>query len=173
MKKRYIVLAVLVLEIFMLLSVGQRVQKSDLKLDMSLFSKPQRAVNVKLGAEPGVTRYMVYANAPFAVTSKDIIGQFDVAIYASGKVNDKPFGENAKQPGPKAACSLTKTTDEHVIYRSETGTIAGDGEILSKTVLVEIRYEPYYKPDVKILTQKKSEDIHSAQSCLKSALTAT
>jgi len=173
MKKRYIVLGLVALEIAMLPFAGHILHKTGLSVDMTALMKPQRAINVKLESEPGVTRYMVSANAPFSVISESMIGQFDVGIYASGQINGRPFGDNAQAPGAGAACTVTKTTDERTIYKSEKGTIAQDGDILSKTVLVEIRYNPYYKPDIKILTQKKSKNIISASSCEASPITAS
>lgn len=165
MKKRFIVLGLVAFELACLPFAGHMLHKTSAKLDMADFTKPQRAIHVKLDSEPGITRYMVSANAPFTVTSETMMGQFDVDIYASGIINGKDFGANAQKPGPDSACSQTQSLDPRVIYRSDKGTVANEGEILSKAILVEIRYEPYYKPDVKILTQKKSKDILSAQPC--------
>ena len=168
MKKRYIVLGLVALEIALLPFAGTLLHKTDFYADMKALAKPQRAIHVKLPPEPGMTRYMVSANAPFVVTAEEMIGQFDINIYPSGEINGKSFGHNAQAPGELKACSLTETLEPRAVYKSDTGTIAKDGEILSKTVLVEIRYEPYYKPDLKILTENKSKTILSAQSCEKS-----
>jgi len=173
MKKRYILLGLLALEIAMLPLAGHILYKTAGNFDMSAFSKPQRAINVKLGEEPGVTRYMVVTNAPFTVTSESMIGQFDVNIYPSGLINGKPFGLNAQAPGALKACGLTKTTAPRIIYKADKGTETGEGEILSKAVLVEIRYEAYYKPDLKILPQRKSDAILTAQPCEKTAAKPT
>ena len=116
---------------------------------------------------------MISANAPFTVTSQSMIGQFDVNIYPSGLINGKRFGDNAQAPGAVKACGLTRTTEPRIIYKADKGTESGEGEILSKAVLLEIRYDAYYKPDLKILTQKKSDTILSAQPCEKASTTAT
>jgi len=168
MKKRYIVLGLIAFEMAMLPFIGTVLHKTDINSALAALAKPQRAIHVELPPEPGMTRYMVSANAPFVVTAEEMIGQFDIKIYPSGEINGKQFGKNAQAPGDLKACSLTETVEPRAVYRSETGTIAQDGEILSKTVLVEIRYESYYKPDLKILTENKSKTILSAQSCEKS-----
>ncbi len=167
-KKRYIVFGLLTLELLTLPAAAHYAHKKGMSFDMSIFSKPQHAINIKLKSKPGIAMYMVSANAPFSVTTEAMIGRFDVNIHLKGRINGQFFGENAQPPGPETACAVTKTTDKRTIYRSEKGTIAQDGDILSKTVLVEIRYEAYNKPDIKILTQKKSEKIASAPSCAAS-----
>lgn len=169
MKKRFLVLGLVAFELAMLPFAGHMLHKTSLKLNMADFTKPQRAINVKIGSEPGITRYMVSADAPFTVTSETMMGQFDVDIYANGIINGKTFGANAQKPGPDTACSQTQSLEPRVIYRSDKGTVAREGKILSQAILVEIRYEPYYKPDVKIMTQKKSKNILSAQPCQPSA----
>jgi len=173
MKKRYILLGLLALEIAILPFAGHILHKNAGNFNMSVFSKPQRVISVKLGSEPGLSRYMVSANTPFSVTSESIIGQFDVDIYPSGLINGKQFGQNAQAPGALKACGLSKTTEPRIIYKADKGTETGGGEILSKAILVEIRYEAYYKPDLKILTQKQSDTILSAQPCEKAAAKAT
>lgn len=168
-KKRHIVLGLLALEVVSLPVAAHVVHKSDLKFDKTAFEKPQRAIHVKLNTDPGVTQYMVSANAPFTITSEGIRGTMKVKILEYGLVNGNAIGKNAQLPGPSTACIKTASLAQKAIYISKRGTVARKGDILSKTVLVDIRYDPTLSPEIKVLTQKKSEGILLAAKCGKSA----
>jgi len=169
MKKRYIVLGLLALEALMLPFAGHTFYKSGLTDDLrKVFETPQRAVNVKLPSEPGFSRFIVFANAPFAISTKDMVGPVTVKLHAQGTVNGNVFGENAQIPGQNSSCGTFETTDTKIIYASEKGTIAGEGSILSQSILVEVQYDASQTPEVKILTQDKSEDLPAAETCAHS-----
>ncbi len=165
MKKRYIVLGLLALEVATLPVAAHFVHNSDFKFDKTAFETPQRAIHVKLNTKPGVTRYMVSANAPFAITSEGVEGILNVKIHNHGLVNGNAFGKNAQMPGPSAACVTPNSVHKKTIYASERGTVLREGGILSKSVLVDIRYDPSLSPKLKVLTQKKSSGITPAKTC--------
>lgn len=164
-KKRYIVFGLLALEVVSLPFAASIVHKQAADFDISAITNPQRAINVELNAGPGVTRYLVTANAPFTVTSKNAIGTLNVNVYKSGFINGQAYGTNAQLPGAKSACTQTETTEKKTVYISERGTVAQKGDVLSETVLVEVRYDPSLTPDIKILTQKKSAKLLPAPLC--------
>ena len=164
-KKRYIVLGLLAFEVATLPVAAHFVHKSDFKFDKTAFETPQRAIHVKLKSKPGITRYMVSANAPFTITSEEAAGKMSVKIMQNGLVNGNVFGENAQMPGPATSCVTPSSTQQNIIYAAERGTVLREGEILSKSVLVDIRYDPSLSPKLKVLTQKKSANISSAKTC--------
>lgn len=169
MKKRYIVFGLLALEALMLPFAGHTFYKSGITDDLrKAFETPQRAVNVKLPSEPGFRRFIVFANAPFAVSTKDMVGPVTVNLHAQGTINGNNFGENAQMPGANTNCRELETTDTQIIYASEKGTIAGEGPILTKSILVEVQYDAAQTPEVKILTQDKAESLPAAKACIHS-----
>lgn len=166
-KKRYIVLGLLALEVIALPVSAHIVHKQVANFDKSAVTNPQRAINVKLNSGPGESLFMVSANAPFTVTSENAIGTLDVNVYESGSLNGKNFGANAQLPGAASACAATESPKQKTIYVSQRGTIAQKGDILSKAVLVGIKYDPSLNPEIKILTQKKSVKLLPAPLCDK------
>lgn len=164
-KKRYIVLGLLALEVATLPVAAHFAHKSDFKFDKTAFETPQRAIHVKLNTKPGITRFIVSANAPFTVTSQGSAGKMNVKILEYGLVNGNVFGKNAQMPGPSAACVNPTSKQQSIIYTAERGTVLREGEILSKSVLVDIRYDPSLSPKLRVLTQKKSDGITPAKKC--------
>lgn len=166
-KKRYIIFGLLALEIVSLPVSAHVVHNKVLNFDTSAIMNPPRAINVELNSEPGATRYMVSANTPFTVTSKNVIGTLNVHIYKNGLINGQAYGKNTQSPGAISSCAMTDNTDQRTIYVSERGTIAKKGDILSETILVDISYDPKLTPDIQILTQKKSAKLLPAPLCAK------
>ena len=169
MKKRYIVLGLLALEVLMLPIAGHTFYKSGMTDNLrKAFETPQRAINVKLPSEPGFTRFMVSANAPFAIITKNMIGPVRVNLYAEGSINGNVFGENARMPGANATCTELENSDIQIVYTSEKGTIARKGPALTKSILVEVQYNASQTPDVKVLTKDKSDGLPAAKTCIHS-----
>lgn len=166
MKKRYIILGLLALELITLPASAHILHKKGFSFDTSAFVKPQRAISVKLNSRPGQTRFMLTANAPFSVTSKDAIGTLNIEIDQAGTVNGNPFGQNTQSPGLPKNCASVASPIQQIIYASERGTTSENkGDVLTKTILVTINYDPAITPDIQILTQKKSEFLLTASSC--------
>ena len=92
MKKRYFILGLIAVELAAFPAAAQI-------LDKVVFSAPQKAINVVVSDKPGVKKYAVSSNAPFAVTSQSAIGEFDIIVHGSGIINGQRFGDNAQLPG--------------------------------------------------------------------------
>lgn len=61
------------------------------------FSFQPQIAAVELDTEPGIFRFIVATNAPFAVISEGAIGQINVDIQVHGMINTKPFGTKKAQ----------------------------------------------------------------------------
>lgn len=129
------------------------------------FSKPQSVVSVPFPTQPGVTRFMVSSNSPFAITSEEAIGDFEINIEVRGNLNGKPFGRNAQAPGLIQSCARQTSSKTTKIYEAERGTELREGDILSKTVMVEVRYDATINPNLQIVSKNKAKKFLSAKSC--------
>jgi hypothetical protein len=157
-KKRYLVFAWLAIEIASIPAAAQIIDKV-------AFSVPQKATHIRLAAEPGLAKFVVASNAPFAVIAENTIGEFNVSVHESGLINGRRFGTNAQMPGEAATCAALISPAGTVIYAAKRKTAAEKGDILSQAVIIEIRYAPEAKPDFKVLTQKNAKSIQPAQAC--------
>ena len=158
MKKRYFILGLIAVELAALPAAAQI-------LDKVVFSAPQKAIHVMVSDKPGVKKYAVTSNAPFAVTSQSAIGEFEVLVHGSGQINGKRFGDNAQLPGAAQSCTMAASPSPTAIYRAHQKTAAQAGSILSQAVIVEIHYDPALTPDIKILTENDSKTIGLGQNC--------
>ncbi|WP_034387122.1 hypothetical protein [Hellea balneolensis] len=158
-KKRYIVFGLLAAEIAAI-PVAAKALK-DFKYEPS-----QRTVAVAFPSEQlGVTKFLVSSNAPFAIISKGDVGQFDVAIKRSGELNGRKFGTKAQMPGAAEHCAVKLTTSKAKIYEATRKIDAGDGDVLSRAVIVEIRYAKELKSEFEILSENKAKKYDAAASC--------
>ncbi|RZV41912.1 MAG: hypothetical protein EX271_07000, partial [Acidimicrobiales bacterium] len=123
-------------------------------VDRIAFSVQPRIAAVELEAEPGMSRYIVASNAPFAVISEGAIGQIDVDIKVHGNLNKTPFGTKAQSPGPKQTCTTSISGSPNIIYTADRKTAAKRGEILQQAVMVEMRYDPAMKPTLRFEAAK-------------------
>ncbi len=158
MKKRYFLISLIALELAALPAAAQI-------LDKVVFSVPQKAIHVLVSDKPGVKKYAVTSNAPFAVTAQSAIGEFEVLIHGSGQINGQRFGDNAQLPGAAQSCSMVVSPAPTAIYRAHQKTAAQAGSILSQTVIVEIHYDPALAPNIKIMTENDSKLIGLGQNC--------
>jgi len=158
LKKRYIALGLIAMEIASL-PVSAQI------LDKVAFSTPQKVISVPFPPEAGITKFLVSSNAPFAVISENATSEFDVSIQVSGILNGNRFGSNAQMPGAAKACAAQTTVAETKIYEAKRKTEAQEGDILSRAVIVEIRYDAEIKPDFKIITQNKAKRISNGIAC--------
>lgn len=131
------------------------------------FSFPPRIAAVELESKPGISRYVVATNAPFAVISEGVIGQIDVDIQVHGMINKTPFGTKAQSPGAKDACVTSLSPAPSIIYQAERKTAARRGEVLEQAVIVEMRYDPALEPKLRFEAAKSPEamSIPTAQTC--------
>jgi len=157
-KKRYLVLAWLALEIASIPAAAQII-------DRVAFTVPQKAIHVQLPEAPGLMRYAISSNAPFAITAGNAIGEFQVSVRHNGLVNGRPFGANAQMPGAAKTCAILLSPTQSVIYAADRMTAAEKGDILSQAVIVEIRYAKEATPNFKILTEQNAKSINPAPAC--------
>ena len=121
------------------------------------FSIPPQVAAVELEAEPGLTRYVVATNAPFAIISEGAIGNMDVDIKVHGNLNTTPFGTKAQSPGPLDTCTTAISAAPVVIYQAERKTAAKRGKVLEQSVIVEIRYDPALSPNISVEAARSQE----------------
>ena len=158
MKKRYLIFGLIALELAAFPAAAQI-------LDKVVFSVRQKAIHVVVSDKPGVKKYAVTSNAPFAVTSESAIGEFDIVIHKSGQINGQRFGDNAQLPGAAQGCAMATSPLPTAIYRAHQKTAAQPGKILSQAVIIEIHYDPETAPNIKIMTQEASKHIALGQAC--------
>jgi len=157
-KKRYFVFGWLAMEIASIPAAAQII-------DRVVFKVPQKAIHVQLPDEPGITRYAISSNAPFAITVENAIGEFQVNVRDNGFINGKYFGTNAQMPGAAENCAVLLSDTQNIIYAADRKTAASKGDILSQAVIVEIRYTAEARPNFKVLTEENSKAISTAQDC--------
>jgi len=129
------------------------------------FSPAQRTVAVPFPPQPGIAKFLVSSNAPFAIVSENAIGEFEVSVKVSGVLNGNRFGENAQMPGPATSCKAQTTLKSTKIYEAERKTEAKEGDVLTRAVIVEIRYEDRMRPNLKIISENKAKKIKAGSAC--------
>ena len=158
MKKRNILLGILAIEV-LTLPVSAKV------IDNILFTTPADAASVTLPGEPGMTQLVVVSNSPFLITSRDAVAEMTISVHVSGAINETRFGDKAQMPGPSEGCAVTQTSDTSVIYTSSLSTAAKRGEVLSKSVMVQINYPADQSPVFEVVTKKHGADFLRANAC--------
>lgn len=152
-------IAALVLDILSIPAAAQMV-------DRVSFSVPQKVASVKLKTEElGLQRFVVASNAPFAIVTEDVSGEFNVTLRTKANINDQDIGENAQFPGAAQSCATVTNTAPHKIYEAVRKTAQKPGEVLTQAVVVDINYDPSLTPEFKIITQQNAFDIHAAANC--------
>ena len=152
-------IAALVLDVLSIPAAAQIV-------DRVSFSAPQKVASVKLQTEElGLQRFVVASNAPFAIVTEDVTGEFNVTLRTKANINNQPIGENAQFPGAAQSCAHVTSASPHKIYEAVRKTAVKRGEVLSQAIVVDINYDPELTPEFKIVTQKNAYDIHAAAHC--------
>lgn len=157
-KTRYVVLGLIGLEIASIPVAAQIMSKV-------AFTKPQIVNAVPFPPEQGVSKFLVASDAPFVVVSENSIGEFDINIRVSGLLNGNHFGANAQAPGALKSCAVQTENTPTKIYVGERETAARDGEILTRAVIVEIRYAMDITPELKIVSQNAAKKIAPSHPC--------
>ena len=157
-KARYLVVGLIALEVASIPVSAQIISKF-------AFSKPQRVVAVAFPVEVGLTKFLVSSDAPFAVISENAIGEFDVRIKVSGTLNGQRFGQNAQLPGAAVSCKAQTSNDKTKIYEAERKITSQDGDILTRAIIVEVRYDASIKPELKVISQNKAKKFLSGTAC--------
>jgi hypothetical protein len=134
-------------------------------LDRVSFKIPQRAVMARLPSEPGLTRLVVTSNAPFTVIASGAVGDFEVQVLSEGHINTTAFGANAQMPGPANHCASAVTPQDSIIYAAAQKTARAPGDILSQSVMIEIRYDKSAAPNFAVKTQVNSQGLIPAPDC--------
>ncbi len=158
MKKRYIVLGILAIELVSIPAAAQM-------LDRVSFQMPQRVVHAEFPRQPGIARMFITSNAPFAIVSEGHVSDYNIRVSATGEIGEQPYGANAQLPGPVKGCATTVNGDNQIIYTADRKTAKSRGEVTSQAILVEIRYPSELEPKFDVVTQEKSEKYPSAQPC--------
>jgi len=157
-KARYFAIGLIALEI-------ASIPVSAQIIDKVAFSKPQKVIAVPFPPEAGIAKFLVSSDAPFAVISENAVGEFDISIKVSGVLNGNRFGENAQMPGAAKSCAVQTSPKSTKIYEANRKTEAREGEILSRAVIVEIRYDAEIKPELTFISENKAKKISSSTSC--------
>ncbi|MEP6342460.1 MAG: hypothetical protein ABJ275_04020 [Maricaulaceae bacterium] len=135
-------------------------------VDRVSFSVPQKVASAKLKTEtPGLQRFVVASNAPFAIVTEDVTGQFNVTLQTNANINNQIIGSNSQIPGAATSCAHVTSTSPYKIYEAVRKTAAKSGDVLTQAVVVNIKYDPSLTPEFKIVTQKNAFDIHAAGLC--------
>lgn len=129
------------------------------------FSAPPRAVHVALPTDPGVSRFMVATNAPFYVTSSDVLGDIEVRVITNGTVNGNAFGTKAQTPGAPSQCHTAQNKSESLIYAAERKTAREPGEVIDQAVLVEVFYPKFTTPNIQIIAGKAPRSLTVGPMC--------
>ena len=161
-KKRYIAFAILSAE---MLALPFAIPAAAQIIDHVAFSIPQQVASVNIDAEPGKTQLVITSNAGFTVATEGAIGDFDIRLQPSGRINGTRYGDNAQAPGPLQNCGVATTTTPQVIYNATKKTALRKGGILSQSVIVEINYDPALTPKFIVKTLDNSKDIPKAGNC--------
>lgn len=158
-KKRYIVFGLLAIEIVSIPVAAKTVK--DFK-----FEPPHRTISVPFPSEQiGLTSFLVSSNAPFAIISEGSTGQFEINLHLNGEVNGQKFGLNAQMPGEKESCSVQLVPTGTKIYESDRKIDSQDGDVISRAIIIEIRYKEDITPNFKILPKKKSKKYNASVPC--------
>lgn len=157
-KKRYIAIGIIALEI-------ASIPVSAQIIDKVAFSVPQKAIAVPFPPEPGIAKFLVSSNAPFAVISENVVGEFNVSVHVSGMLNGNRFGGNAQMPGEANSCAAQTSPISTKIYEADRKTAAQKGDVLTQAVIVEIRYDAEINPSFKVLTQNKAKGLTAGSAC--------
>jgi len=130
--------------------------------------KPQgQVIAAEIKSPPGVQRFFVNSNVPFAITSRNYTGDIQTALFASGRIGNVEFGQNARLPGPALTCSHTQEGSKNVVYQSERSTFETPGGPIEESVLVSIRYDVSENPTFDFVRHEKAKNIPTGQACEK------
>ncbi len=158
MKKRKIFIGLVALEI---ISVPVSAQI----IDHMLHVIPQNVISTELPRLPGVARIVVNSNTPFVIAASQVEGDVDVTINQSGSIKATQFGQSALMPGAAQACAKATGDNRSIIYAADQGTAKKRGEILSQSVIVEIRYAANADPIFDVMTRRDSQGLIEAAAC--------
>ena len=128
-------------------------------------SEPQRLSSAPFPPEAGITKFLVSSNTPFAIVSENAIGEFDVSIKVSGMLNGNSFGSNAQLPGDAVSCAAQTAKTATKIYEAERKTTSREGDVLTRAIIVEIRYADTLKPELTIVPKNKAKKALSSSAC--------
>lgn len=140
-KKRYIMMAVVCVELASLPAAAQIVSRVvfDVRPIVTAVEIPT--------AEPGFSRFLVASNSGFGVETDGVVGNVDVLVHRSGMMSGSTrFGDAAQIPGDQSTCSET-TGLASPIYIADKKTAAREGTPVEQAVVFEFRYAPEARPD--------------------------
>lgn len=143
-KKRYVLFAVLAMEIVSLPAAAGIISQSfkqavDPALSVVLLEETEDKV-----------RYVIASEAAFHIAADVTDAHYEVRIYKKGEVNSQSFGEKAQMPGAALTCSHTKneqTTIFQSLRRTSINPDLNRDDILNQAVILEIKHNAGAKPN--------------------------
>ena len=165
MRKRNIVYGLIALEIICI-PVSAKV------IDTVMHTFPQTVIATELPRQPGKAMIAVSSNKPFVITASGHTGEMDVKVTQTGMIYKTSYGQNAQMPGPARVCAATADDSAATIYTGALRTAKTRGQVLSQTVMVEVRYDASADPVFEVIPQKKSTKIAAAPACGSAQLAA-
>lgn len=162
MKKRYIVLGLVALDILCLPLAAQLFNK----VSQLSFSAPAHAIVSELPRnEPGVAHLVITASEPFILTAANLNGTANIEVRTSGSINTTRFGDNAQLPGLKTVCMSAFGSGPSIIYTANKATSVKGGEILSKSVILTVNFSKDATPEFKVMLKSNADDQTQAEAC--------
>ncbi|MGB0906576.1 MAG: hypothetical protein ACPGVT_03700 [Maricaulaceae bacterium] len=162
-KKRYIALALIAVDIFVLPIFGVGAA-AHVKEQLSSLA-PQQVANVRLTHKPGRSLYLVTSNAPFVISAKHAKGENRVAVQQSGVLFGMHIGAVSQMPGPADHCAIAAALDETIIYRAGQQTIAKRGGTLEQSVIVMITHDRNTLPEFTFKIASEAAGIITGAAC--------
>lgn len=162
MKKRYILLGLIALDILCFPLAAQLLHK----VSQLSFSAPAHAIVSELPRnEPGVAHLVVTASEPFILTAANLNGAANIEVRTSGRINTTPFGDNAQMPGLKASCMTASGETPSIIYTADKATSVKGGEVLSQSVIFTVHFPKEANPNFKVSLKEDATDQPHAAAC--------
>lgn len=161
-KKRYLFGAILAVELASIPAAAQMI-------DRVIFEVRPIVTAVEIPTEaPGKSRFLVVSNAPFHVSTENMIGDVSLSLHKSGNINGNRFGDNAQMPGEKRRCASVSSSAPTVIYQADHKTAAEPGPTASQAVVVVVNYDPVSQPDIEFIAGKSEQNLAPACKSINS-----
>jgi len=106
-------------------------------------SAPHIVVVKELPGAPGMRKFQVASNAPFAVISEGQLSEISVSIETEGV--------NSQRVGPSETCAMPTSRQPTRIYTARDKTAARRGSPESQSIIVTIAYDQAVAPNLSIV----------------------
>jgi len=124
-------------------------------------------VSADIKSPPGVQRFFVSSDGPFAVTARKLSGQTKIFVSEKGHIGEVAYGGNTQLPGPDQGCVLSGSPDRQIIYTANQAIITRDGDAVSQAILVSVVHDKDISPVIEFMSASKAahKNIPKAQAC--------